>query len=423
MKICQEIKDKKIWEDFLQECEEKTFLQSWNWGEFCKILGNSAQGGSAVGGKIWRVGIYNNEQETTNSEQLIATAFFYKIQAKRGTFIFLPHGPNLKRQATNNKQQVLEILFGELKKIAKEEKCDFIRIAPILENNEENIKIFKDLGLREAPIHIHPELTWELDITPPEEEILVQMRKTTRYLIRQAQKNQKVKITKSQEADDLGKFDELNRKTVDRHHFVPFSLDYLKNEFLAFLPDSQPIRQAQGCPERPEGQPIRQAQGCPERPEGQLIRQTQGLGREHFGLTSVEVLGRTVVPSRTEGQISIFLGKYKEEMVSSGIFVFWQGIAFYHHGASSLRYPKIPVSYLLIWEAIREAKKRGCKKFNFWGIAPEGKKNHPWAGLSLFKMGFGGYKKEYVKTQDFPLSKKYYLTYLFEKIRKLFRGL
>jgi len=353
----REIKDKNLWEDFLAECEEKTFLQSWNWGEFCQKEGN----------KIWRRGIYDDNN-------LISTAFFYKIQARRGTFIFVPHGPNIKKQATGNKQQVLEILFGELNKIAKEEKVDFIRIAPIWEKNDENNRIFKELSFRDAPTHIHPELTWELDITLSEEELLNQMRKTTRYLIRQAQKND-VKIIESRNLDDVEKFEELNKKTVNRHHFVPFPLSYLKNEFLAFLLDSQPIRQTQGCPE------------C------------------------------------AEGQISIFLGRYKEELISAGIFVFWQGTAFYHHGASSLKYPKIPVSYLLLWEAIREAKKRGCKKFNFWGIAPENEKNHPWSGLTLFKMGFGGYKKEYLKTQDLPLSKKYYLTYVFERIRRAKRGL
>jgi lipid II:glycine glycyltransferase (peptidoglycan interpeptide bridge formation enzyme) len=317
-------------------------LQSWNWGEFCQKEGN----------KIWRWGIYDNNN-------LISTAFFYKIQARRGTFIFVPHGPVIMKHDTYNIKQILEIFLEQLKKIAKEEKCDFIRIAPIWEKNDENNRIFKELNFRDAPIHIHPELTWELNIALSEEELLNQMRKTTRYLIRQAQKND-VKIIESHNLDDVEKFEELNKKTVNRHHFVPFPLSYLKNEFLAFLLDNQ---------------------------------------------------------------ISIFLGKYQEELISAGIFVFWQGTAFYHHGASSLKYPKIPVSYLLLWEAIREAKERGCKKFNFWGIAPENEKNHPWAGLSLFKMGFGGYKKEYVKTQDLPLSKKYYLTYVFEKIRRAKRGL
>jgi len=147
----------------------------------------------------------------------------------------------------------------------------------------------------------------------------------------------------------------------------------------------------------------------------------------------------------------IFLGKYKnprrsapqnldssgikEEIVSAAIIIFWQGIAFYHQGASSPKYPKIPVSYLLQWEAIKEAKKRGCNVYNFWGIAPlENKKpyrnpfgilrgKHPWAGLTLFKTGFGGYKKEYVRTQDLPLSSKYWLNYFVEIVRRTKRGL
>jgi len=38
-------------------------------------------------------------------------------------------------------------------------------------------------------------------------------------------------------------------------------------------------------------------------------------------------------------------------------------------------------------------------------------------------MGFGGRASEYVKTQDLPLSKKYWLIYVFEKIRSIKRGL
>ena len=340
----REIEDKKIWEDFLENFKEKTFLQSFNWGEFNKKMGN----------KIWRFGIY----EISN---LIGVALVIKIEAKRGTFLFLPHGPMIKSQISNSKSQILEFLLEKLSQLAKKERCDFIRIAPILERNKENEKIFKELGFREAPIHIHPELTWELDITPSENELLMGMRKTTRYLIRQALKNKEIEIVKSKNLKDLEAFNKIYQETASRNRFVPFSFDYLKNELLAFKDDNQ---------------------------------------------------------------ILIILGKYKGEIVSGGIFVFWQKIGFYHHGASSKKYPKIPVSYLVLWEAIREAKDRGCQKFNFWGIAPiESLKGHPWEGLTLFKIGFGGYKKEYLKTQDFPISKKYWLCYLIEKIRKKKRGL
>jgi lipid II:glycine glycyltransferase (peptidoglycan interpeptide bridge formation enzyme) len=30
--------------------------------------------------------------------------------------------------------------------------------------------------------------------------------------------------------------------------------------------------------------------------------------------------------------------------------------------------------------------------------------NHPWKGLSLFKKGFGGHEKDYLRTKDYPLN-------------------
>jgi hypothetical protein len=52
-------------------------------------------------------------------------------------------------------------------------------------------------------MHVHPEFTWELDITPDEEELLLNMRKTTRYLIRQGLKNNDIEIEKSTDVKDL----------------------------------------------------------------------------------------------------------------------------------------------------------------------------------------------------------------------------
>ncbi len=353
----REIKDKKIWEDFLSGCQEKTFLQSWSWGEFQKMMG----------GKIWRQGVYEEGD-------LKGVAQVFRVAARRGKFLFLPHGPVIKnpkpqipnpKQIPSPKSKILKALLEELKKIAKQEQCGFVRVAPIWERTEENEKIFKDLGLRTAPLHTHPEITWQLNLEKSEEELLRAMRKTTRYLIKQGFKNEELKIEKSQNSQDIEVFNTLYQKTVDRHHFVPFSLDYLKNEFSAFLPDNQ---------------------------------------------------------------VLIFLAKYRGECLASSLVIFWQGIAFYHQGASIQKYPKVPASYLLQWEAIKEAKRRGCQLYNFWGIADTRNvemskyRRHPFWGLSLFKKGFGGYEKKYVKTQDLPLSFKYWFTFVFEKLRKKARG-
>ncbi|MFA5743160.1 MAG: peptidoglycan bridge formation glycyltransferase FemA/FemB family protein [Candidatus Paceibacterota bacterium] len=357
----REINAKDQWEEFLFGCKEKTFLQSFNWGEFNRSLGN----------KVWRLGIFEDGK-------LIAAAQLIKISARRGKFLFLPHGPaitqnsKLKTQNENLKLRILKTLLDELKKIAKEEKCSFIRIAPIWEKNEENEKVFDDLGFRDAPIHMHPEFTWELNLEKSEDALSAEMRKTTRYLIKQAEKNRDIEILQSKDIKDLEQFDPIFRETARRQHFVPFSLEYLRKEFNSFLVDDK---------------------------------------------------------------ISFFFGRYKGEIVSAAMIVFWSGKAFYHQSGST--HSKAPVSYLLQWEVIKEAKRRGCDAYNFWGIAPflnitgkDGKvkteikeKNHPWYGLSLFKMGFGGQTKEYVKTKDLPLSIFYWLTFIFETLRKKKRNL
>lgn len=333
----KEINNKEEWEKFFLGGFSKTFLNSWNWGEFQQQLGN----------KVWRIGIYSGNQ-------LAGAAFITKVVAKRGVFLFLSHGPNLKPDL--DRADTLFLLLEYLKELGRQEKASFLRVSSLWERPAASI--FKKLGFRTAPIHINPDLTWKLDISLPEDNLLAQMRKTTRYLIRQAQKNPEVEIAQSWNINDVSRFNEVYKETVSRQNFTPFSQDYLEKEFAAF---------------------------------------------------------------NKENQISLFLGKYKGEVVAAAMVIFWQGIGFYHQGASLLKYPKVPVPYLLQWEAIKEAKERGCQSYNFWGIAPDHKK-HPWAGLTLFKTGFGGYREEYVKTQDFILSPKYWLNWGIEKVRSFKRG-
>lgn len=336
----KEITEKKTWEDFLLQCSEKTFCQSFNWGEFNKEMGD----------KVYRFGIYDNEK-------LIAVAQTLRVKAKRGTFIFVPHGPVILE---GNSLEIMKALLEHLKDLGKKEKASFIRFSPVFQLNAENVKMFKELGTINAPIHMHPELTWELNTTVSEEDLLKGMRKTTRYLVKQAEKNSDVEIVKSVDEKDLNEFEKVYLETAGRHSFTPFPEKYLKRELEAFKDDNE---------------------------------------------------------------IVIFSGKYQGETVSSAMIIYWSNRAFYHQGASSSKYSKIPISYLLQWEAIKEAKRRGCEIYNFWGVVPDNEKNHPWAGLSLFKKGFGGTEKQYVKTQDYVLSPVYWLTYIFEQIRKRRRHL
>lgn len=339
----REIQNKEIWEDFLKNQEEKTFLQSFNWGEFQIKMGN----------KIWKLGIYEKEE-------LIGLALISKIKAKRGTFLLIQHGPVIDPK--NQKKEVLGVFLAALERIAKEEKAIFIRMNPLWEKNQENQNMFGEMGFKESAMHANAyEATLKLDITVSEEELLKNMRKTTRYLVRQATENQDITVEKSEKLEDASSYQDLNQKVARRQKFVPFSFEYVKNEFEVFSKD---------------------------------------------------------------GECLWFFGKYKGETVAAALIVFWSGVAFYHQAASDAKYAKFSIPYLLLWEAVKEAKKRGCLLFDFWGyVDPQKQSKHPWAGPTLFKMGFGGRPFHYVKTQDFPLSKKYWLVFIFEKLRKIKRGL
>ncbi|MSU60388.1 MAG: peptidoglycan bridge formation glycyltransferase FemA/FemB family protein [Candidatus Staskawiczbacteria bacterium] len=340
----KKITNKQEWEDFVAQCTEKTFLQSWAWGDFHESLGN----------KVWRFGLHENDE-------LISIALVVKISAKRGSFLLVPHGPVIKSDIHDTKLGVLKLLQETLKVLAEQEKADFIRISPIMKRSQEDVGLFKNLGFRQAPLHYHPESSWKLNIESDLEKIMDGMRKTTRYLIKKALQDKDIEIIKSTDINDMEIFYKLHTPVAKIQKFVPFSLEYLKKEFSAFLQDNN---------------------------------------------------------------IVVYFAKYKGQYIATAFEIFWSGIGFYHHAALLPEFHKIPVSVLLQWEAIKEAKSRGCKVYDFWGYADPAKDpKHPYAGPTLFKMGFGGYVDEYVKTQDFVISYKYWINYIIEVARKLKRGL
>ncbi len=345
-----EINDKNDWEGFLVKCEQKSFLSSWAWGEFWLEQGN----------KIKRLGMVENSR-------LIAMLLAVKMKARRGTHILIQHGPNIIDAGLDEKQKILEELFFELVKWGRKEGASFIRWAPLLERNDENKKIIGGLSISslkflDAPMHANAyEATWKLDITPSEEDLMKAMRKTTRYLIRQVQKNPEVAIEKSDDPEKIKIYSQLNEAVAKRQRFVAFKEGYIRREFGAFAGN---------------------------------------------------------------GQAMWFIGRYKGETAAAALVIFWSGIGFYHQAASRGEYSKYSIPYLLQWEAIKEAKARGCAIYDFWGYTdPKAFPKHPWAGPTLFKMGFGGQKYEYVKTMDLPLSWRYWPTYIFETVRKLKRRL
>lgn len=124
---------------------------------------------------------------------------------------------------------------------------------------------------------------------------------------------------------------------------------------------------------------------------------------------------------KKDTQVEIFEAWHEGTLLASAVVMYYGSMGSYRHGASM--HSKVPAAYLLQWEAIKEAKRRGCKNYNFWGIYDGDDKKHPFYGISFFKKGFGGVIKQLLHCRDLPLSWKYWLFfYVVGQMRRLKRG-
>jgi lipid II:glycine glycyltransferase (peptidoglycan interpeptide bridge formation enzyme) len=335
----QLITHQKVWEDFILTQPGANFLQSWQWGVFQAHLGK----------KVYRLGLLTKKGVLGGAEVVVE-------KAKRGNYLTVAGGPLVDWE---NKREI-ETINKALKEIAREEHCAFIRMRPQIKDSQELRLLVKKIGLKKAPMHLTADLTLQLDLSKSPEELLLNMRKSTRYEIRRADK-MGVKVKLSEDPRDLEIFYATQLRVAKKQHFVPFTKEFLDEQFKAFL---------------------------------------------------------------TEHRVAL-LHTYTTDnkLLASAFIIFYNGEAAYHYGVSTELNTKLPGSYAVLWAAILEAKKRGMLRFNFWGISPVGEKQHRFAGVSLFKRGFGGEEVAYLPTHDLPINWRYWVTWAFEILRKKIRRL
>ena len=113
---------------------------------------------------------------------------------------------------------------------------------------------------------------------------------------------------------------------------------------------------------------------------------------------------------------TLYIAYFEGQPIAASLFFDHENTRFYMQSASDKNFHKLPATYAILNEAIRDAKAKNLKKLDFWGIAPEDatgnvKKDHPWAGFTKFKKSFGGYEVKYLGTYDIifkPVQYKFY---------------
>lgn len=255
--------------------------------------------------------------------------------------------------------KLFSFVTGFLKKLALESGAWFVRIRPDIGETEKNVELLDKHGYVSSPMHVHGENTLILKIDRDEEEILKEMRKNTRYSIRKSL-NEGFIMTYTKNPNKSEILETLQEETVKRHHFIGFS----KKLFRAQI--------------------------------------------KYFG---------------KDNQAELFITKHNNEPQVAAIIIYYGEKAFYHHSGSSESARKSNASYFTQWQIIKRAKKLGIKYYDFWGIAPTDNPKHRFHGVTVFKRGFSGEQKNWLHARDLPIKRIYYMTYIFETLRRFIRRL
>lgn len=127
----------------------------------------------------------------------------------------------------------------------------------------------------------------------------------------------------------------------------------------------------------------------------------------------------------TQPFATLYLAYFEGKPIAASLFFDHESTRFYMQSASDKNFHKLPATYAILNEAIKDAKSKNLKNFDFWGIAPEDangnvEKNHPWAGFTKFKKSFGGHEVKYLGTYDLVFHPVEYKIYKLARKGNLF---
>ena len=255
-------------------------------------------------------------------------------------------------------KKIVRTVFDDIREQGSKLDCVFVRVRPQLELSEKSLKLMEELELKKAPMYLSVEYAGVLDLQRSEEEILAGASQGFRRKLRKASKND-IEITADTNDESIEEFCKLEKLHAERQKYVAFSGEFLKKQFEAF---------------------------------------------------------------KKGDEILIYTARKDGEILAQNFMIFYGPEASYHYGVSSELGTKYSAAPLLHMEAMKEARKRGCIRYNLWGIVEPNETSHRFYGVSEFKRSFGCEELRYTPAHDMILKPlKYQKTKLVESARKKIR--
>lgn len=332
--IMREATGREEWDGFVAARPEANFLHSWDWGEFHITRGKTV---------VRRVAV--------DSEEIVGAWEGVVETARRGRYMAIAGGPILDFA----RRKLVSAIFGDIREQGEQLRCVFVRIRPQIAKSEKALQLFRELGLRPAPMYLSVEFAGILDLRKSEEEILAGASQRLRRALRKAEKAE-ITIEKSGDPHDIHEFYKIQLETARRHEFVSFSEDFLTKQFRAFAEN---------------------------------------------------------------GEAVLYTARHEGEILAQNFMIFYGAEASYHYGVSTEAGTRLSSAPLLHFQAMRDARERGMSRYNFWGIVDENDTAHRFYGVSVFKRGFGVEELRYLPAQDMVLKPiPYAATFAIEALRR-----
>jgi peptidoglycan pentaglycine glycine transferase (the first glycine) len=322
-----EVTGAKAWDRALLSLPNPHILQSWDWGEFKSRHG-------------WRA----TRLLFDEGAGVVAAASVLQRKVPRLplSILYVPKGPALDWTDLALARRVLE----ELERLARRRRALLLKIDPDVYYPErapefsprptcahELVRLLESRGWQLSDEQIQFRNTLLLDLTRSEDELLAAMKQKTRYNIRLAGRRgvtiRQITSVDSLEglSDALALFYQIYAETAQRDGFIIRPASYYRDAWGIFV---------------------------------------------------------------QEGKAHLLLAEFEGETVA-GLIVFTFGsAAWYMYGASASRHRRHMPSYLLQWEAIRQAKAAGCTLYDLWGAPDTLDESDPMWGVVRFKVGMGG---------------------------------
>ena len=205
-----EIKKQSEWDMYMGRCTRKTFLQTWQWGEFQKVQGKNIR-----------------RLVFLEKDEFLGMTLCIEMKSRFERYVYCPRGPLL----LDDKGEVYKKVLEELKNYWSVKNISSLKIDPAFVYGNEINQIPKGLGFKHSVNFIQSENNWMVDLVGDGEEELLKwckehgMSKNYPTYIRKARK-EGVEITFSKEERDWDVFHTYLKLSGRRKEFEVKSKNY-----------------------------------------------------------------------------------------------------------------------------------------------------------------------------------------------------